>query len=395
MLSVPTALVRYDIRDGEIVPHFLGTSDVPWLRDLLDTFTALVDEPRTEVEARLRRPPGRALFPIAVHLLWQIFAPSARAAVSPRRARAALFLAAAGAVGPEERQAAMRTAANWLGTEPASITESLFADLPGERCLTAPGVQHDRLGPDELALRCNTAILQALARRAISMHVVLTENTRAVVQQAKLRGLMCTVEGSIARGEPCALTLTGPLSLFARTTAYGHALADLIPTLAWCRTFRAELMCRLGSAQDRAHRLVLTHLSPIRPGREPRRYDSALEARFARDWQRATSEWVLGREPGPVEAAGKLIFPDFEVRHVRDPRRRWLLEIVGFWTPDYLAAKLAALRSARIQRLIVCVDRRRSCGAEALPDTAAVVWFGRSIDVGEILALVEGTRTSP
>lgn len=37
-----------------------------------------------------------------------------------------------------------------------------------------------------------------------------------------------------------------------------------------------------------------------------------------------------------MEAAGTLIFPDFELVHRRERERRWLLEIAGFWTPEYL-----------------------------------------------------------
>ena len=72
---------------------------------------------------------------------------------------------------------------------------------------------------------------------------------------------------------------------------------------------------------------------PIFPAVEPRRYDSRLEERFARDFRRLAPEWDVVREPEPVPVGSTLIFPDFALQHRTDAARRWLLEIVGFWTP--------------------------------------------------------------
>jgi predicted nuclease of restriction endonuclease-like RecB superfamily len=42
-----------------------------------------------------------------------------------------------------------------------------------------------------------------------------------------------------------------------------------------------------------------------------------------------------------VPVGDTVIFPDFALHHRRDAGRRWLVEIVGFWTADYLARKFA------------------------------------------------------
>jgi predicted nuclease of restriction endonuclease-like RecB superfamily len=55
-------------------------------------------------------------------------------------------------------------------------------------------------------------------------------------------------------------------------------------------------------------------------------------------------------------AADTLIFPDSALQHRSDPTRRWLLEIAGFWTLDYVTRKLALYRSARLPSLILCID---------------------------------------
>ena len=52
------------------------------------------------------------------------------------------------------------------------------------------------------------------------------------------------------------------------------------------------------------------------------------------------------REPRPIETEGTLVFPDFELVNRRNPRHRWLLEIIGFLDTD------AELRPPASQRLL-------------------------------------------
>ncbi|PYO08380.1 MAG: hypothetical protein DMD75_18635 [Candidatus Rokuibacteriota bacterium] len=97
------------------------------------------------------------------------------------------------------------------------------------------------------------------------------------------------------------------------------------------------------------------------------------------------------REPEPIAAAGTLIFPDFALRHRFDPTRRWLLEIVGFWTPDYVARKLALYRSAGLSNLILCIDEQRNCAEADLPPGARVLRYRRRVDAAAVLRAIETT----
>src|SRR5207248_2851509 len=55
-----------------------------------------------------------------------------------------------------------------------------------------------------------------------------------------------------------------------------------------------------------------------------------------------------------------------------DPRwRQPLLEIVGFWTADYIARKLDCLGMAGIETLILAIDEDRRCADGALPTAFA------------------------
>jgi hypothetical protein len=298
-----------------------------------------------------------------------------------RQARAAVFLE--GARSNAGRDQVLAAVASALGVGVTELQDALFADLPGEQIVGAPP---QPLSPGELALRANLAIAQAFLARSTAVAITLEGNARAVVRHAKLRGLICTMRSRGGWRQP-VLEVSGPYALFRRTLLYGRALGELLPLLSWCRRFRVHAECAV-----RGQRLTLALASgdPIFPAREPRLYDSTLEERFARDFRRIAPDWDLVREPEPVPAGDVLLFPDFALQH-RNDRRRWLLEILGFWTPEYVVRKLALLRAARLSNLILCIDETRNCAAAALPPSTPVLPFRRRIDARAVVALIEAS----
>lgn len=379
------ALLPFSVRAGEVLPHWLGPADHPWLRALLDERARFVGRRSADLDERLRlalpvpSPPGKRRFAISV-LRSMCGAKPPRSnskALSPRIVRERIFCAAAVDATGEREAILMRTAA-LLSVTPEALLEALYADLPGERAL-APAPPE--LSPDSLALRANTTLAQSLLARASTVRITVDGNARALVSRARLRGLLCVVR---SEGE---VELSGPLALFRHTLVYGRALGGLVPALAWCGAFRlrAEVALRGGPAL-----LRLCAGDPIAPSEEPRRYDSRLEERFAREIGRLAPDWDIVREPEPVVAGEALVFPDFALRHRGGPEPRWLVEIVGFWTPDYLARKLARYRAAALRHLILCIDEERRCAEGELPPGARVVWFRKRIDPRAVLAIIEG-----
>ncbi|OGK93935.1 MAG: hypothetical protein A2X51_12945 [Candidatus Rokubacteria bacterium GWC2_70_24] len=128
--------------------------------------------------------------------------------------------------------------------------------------------------------------------------------------------------------------------------------------------------------------LAFTH------AKAPRQSDSLVEECFAREFRHLAPEWDVVREPEPIAADGRLIFPDLALQLRSDPARRWLPEIVGFWTPDYVARKLALSRSARLSNLILCIDGDRNWSEADLPPGALVVRFRRRVDAAAVLRQV-------
>jgi predicted nuclease of restriction endonuclease-like RecB superfamily len=127
---------------------------------------------------------------------------------------------------------------------------------------------------------------------------------------------------------------------------------------------------------------------PIFPGTEPRRFDSRVEERFARDVARLAPEWNVVREPEAIPARGSLVFPDFALEHRHDGRR-WLVEILGFWSPTYVTRKLAGLRAAGIPNLVLCVAEGRNRAEDELPPLARVVRYRRWVDAAAVLRAIQ------
>jgi predicted nuclease of restriction endonuclease-like RecB superfamily len=197
--------------------------------------------------------------------------------------------------------------------------------------------------------------------------------------------LICTVTD---RGgtDDVSLELSGPFALFRKTRLYGRALGEIIPMLAWCSRFRLRAEVIL---HGRRLTLQLQTGDPVLPGGAPRQHDSQVEERFAREFRKLAPDWDVIREPEPINADSTLIFPDFALQCRANPARRWLLEIVGFWTPDYVARKLARYRSARLSNLILCIDEERNCTTADLPASAHVIRFRRRVDPSAVLRYVD------
>ena len=384
---VPETFLPYSLRGEIVVPRFLGEHDHPWLRVLLDEYERFVGRPQRELDERLREPlPGASFIGkqrLAVHVVQRIWGGQGRPAMAPQRVRATVFGEAARS--PASREDILAAAAHRLGVSAAEVEAALFADLPGERLVASPSRP---LSPGELALRANLALVQSLMFRATAVTIEVCGNARAVVRHAKLRGLICAV---VARGDTgdAVLELSGPFSLFRRTLLYGRALGALVPLLAWCQRFRLYANCVL---REERVTLRLASGDPIFPAAEPRAYDSKVEERFARDFRRAARDWEIIREPEPVTAGATLLFPDFVLRHRLDGEKRWLLEIVGFWTPEYLARKLALYRKAGLPNLILCIDDERQCTDGELPLGARVLRFRRHVAVDQVLRLLDGSE---
>jgi len=366
-------------------PRYLTEADHPWLEALLELYRAHHDVRRgTLDEALASFAAGRAYasrIDRAARVLDRIVATRVRSEVDPREIRARLF----GARGSHEpRAATLARVARELDLRPLDVEDLLFADFPRERRVDASSLE---FGASELAIRTNEALVRALVGRSTHVRVEAKSRARDLVRHARLVGLMCSVERSGEHGE-LVVDFSGPLALFRSTRLYAGALASIVPRVAWCEDFVLGASLQAG---DGTVDVLVRSGDPIRPSKRPATFDSALEERFARAFAREVRDFELLREPCAIEVAGQFIFPDFAIVDRADPSRKFVLEIVGFHTPDYLARKLTLYRAASIDLLVLCIDAARGVGAEDVPPRARVVRFRRSIRVSEVMAAIRSS----
>jgi len=397
LLSADCVQVRIVGPGEEAVPLWLGAEDFPWLRALIDDFVRLDGRPYCEVMSFLGESPRNAAPTRKRRMATRTFldlCSRERSPVDCAALRDAVFLAAQRArdAGHFVRSEVLADAARRLAVNNSEAEQLLFADLPGERRLALPIPLPD---PSGLMSRINLELAQGLLRLASEVTIDLHGGARSVLRQVHLQRLLCTVRRLEA--DRVRLEISGPFSLFRHTSLYGRALASILPPLFRCQRF--ELLARC-VVRGRSLAVRLQPGDPVIAGETRKPYDSRLEERFARQFARASLDWDLVREPEPVPAGNTLVFPDFAVVHRRDPTRSFLLEIVGFWTPDYLRDKLERLRSIPRVPLLLCIDRGLNCCAGELPQHAQVVWFQRRIDPASVLAAIEssawtaGTQTT-
>jgi predicted nuclease of restriction endonuclease-like RecB superfamily len=203
------------------------------------------------------------------------------------------------------------------------------------------------------------------------------------------RGDQRPARGAPASGVAYRFVLDGPNSVLRRTRAYGVDFARFLAALVRLGDWRlqAEIELRKGW---RPLLFTLTGEDGLGAGLgPPPEFDSELESAIARKFGRRRAGWQLVREGAVLEAGASLVVPDFVFRH--EDGTEVALEIVGYWTPEYLADKLGKLAAVRGVNLIVAVPRPLAVRAGALP--AAVLPFKRRLLLRNLLPRLESFRT--
>lgn len=240
---------------------------------------------------------------------------------------------------------------------------------------------------DEQALlsRYNVAQLQACLYRAESAIVEATEDFQTILRYAKLARLLHEVEALGA--SRYRIALTGPASILRRTRSYGVNLARFLPALLACKGW--SFTAALQTPWSAGVRLRLSagdgFKSHLPPAEE---FDSSVEESFAAKFGPERDGWRLKREGGILHAGQSAFVPDFVLGH--EDGTEIFLEIVGFWTPEYLAAKRRTLQRFRDQRILIAVPQRSLRPGAAAGDN--VIVYKTSLKVSPVLEALEKLR---
>ena len=273
------------------------------------------------------------------------------------------------------------------------IEQGLYADLQENRILT----EFDSPIAESLIHRYNLSQVQGIFYRASSIIINAYRNDpgeyKLLFRYLKLFQLMAYIEGDSDTG--FTITIDGPTSLFKASTRYGLSLAKMIPALLhvtkW--TLQAKLQQKdpyTGSVKvgrftmnsDRCD--LVTHYPPGKP------YDSMLEQSFAKSWAKAKTEWRLEREVDLVPLPGSVMIPDFRLVH--PDGRDFLLEIVGYWRPEYLKKKFYQVRNSDSDNLILAVSQRlnlEKAGVNFSELPNRVIWFKNKLQAKAVLDILD------
>ena len=395
-------------RNGEtIIPKKLGIDDrnLAIATEIINCFQDCVGKTQAELDRQLLElegdSPDYRLKRGLAHILHNSF--STFEIISPLEPfvlRQKVFAEAAKTIAlPNARSNTLDNISHILSDElkrfvsRSEIEAGLYADLQENRILT----EFEAPVAESLLHRYNLSQVQGIFYRASRVVINAHRNDpgeyKLLFRYIKLFQLMAYIEGDADTG--FTLTMDGPASLFKASTRYGLALAKMIPALLhvtkW--SLQATLQNRdRYSNNTKQGKFILTSdrcglVSHYPPGKP---YDSMLEASFAKSWAKAKTEWRLEREVDLIPLPGSVMIPDFRLVH--PDGREYLLEIVGYWRPEYLQKKFYQVRNGDTDNLILAVSERLNLDKAGVKFTDLpnkLVWFKNKLQSKAILQILD------
>jgi uncharacterized protein len=286
-----------------------------------------------------------------------------------------------------EKTKIMEIVASRLGLSIQDMAEEMWSDMEDNMMLD----QICKITPEQLIAWYNLSLMQTLLFNCTKLEfsVYGGSNWKRVLRDVKRLGLMYNLQqqqqkehgqtndvNSIRNIADCEVSLRnnaiivcsidGPLSVFKLTDRYGTAIAKLLPSIVSAETWsiRAWIVRKTMSAGKKIYEFEMSNkespllLDPYRdqvknnlqrqgfPNYDTSStsvyFDSSVEEKFASKFEQSATGWKLIREPDPlIMSDGKALIPDFMIEKYD---KKIYLEIVGFWTKEYLENKIHKIK---------------------------------------------------
>jgi len=300
-------------------------------------------------------------------------------AIDPIAARRTVFEESRGFItSEEERKTVLDKVARKLSIEADGLENALWADHEGNLVIK----EFQTITPKNLLRDYNLSLAQTLLFRATGMEIQIEDNYQPVFRKIKQLGLIYSIRDD-------KISLEGPISLFKLTEKYGSAFAKLLPTIMdstrW--SLRASISRKTFQGK-RIYEFTLDHTQRPIFGNELETaeiaFDSAIEKEF---YQLGFKGWTVRREPTVLKAGQYAFIPDFSLE--RNGTRIYV-EIIGFWTPEYLKNKIQKLNQLQEKEsMILLVNRNLACtGSEFQADNLNLLFYDRKIPHLEIIKIL-------
>jgi len=400
MLKSELILPRLKKRGNQVIPLALP-QDYHYLKianDLILFVKAHIGRSRGELEDGLRAYEGESLDYRIIRGLANVLVSRCvfghDPPVNPVELRMALFNRGPVTVKSDlltvtTREQAVAEIAAEFGISHEQLEQALFADLLEERILLSTG---QVMTPVDLIARYNLEVARGVLYWARDVDIIVRDGYKDLFKYIKLFKLMHTVYPIPEHGYN--VILHGPISPFVNSTIrYGLQFAKFIPALLLCKSWRMDAEVRL--PETKALHYTLDDRTPLRSHfKASSLFDSRLEADFAAEFEKkyggAKRKWELAREDEMIVVSDTVMIPDFSLTHRKDGRRA-LIEIIGFWHPQYLQRKLRKIREAGRGDLILLVYESANVAKGVFEEISAgeVLTFRKKPVLKDVLAAVE------
>jgi len=282
----------------------------------------------------------------------------------------------------EKRLRVLKKAASILGVSVEDLEKSLWADHESELVLR----EFDEIDPVELLRWYNLALAQTLLFNAVNMEITVKSGYQELFRAIKFYGLMYTAE---ARNGSFVVNIDGPVSLLKLTERYGTSMAKLLPLIVSLEGWRikANILRKGFRGKPRIYNFVMDSKERnklrVSYAAEREEFDSRVEEDFYHRFKALRTGWKITREPEPLISGSTVMIPDFGFEK---EGMKILMEIVGFWTEEYLERKIAKLEKIE-QELILAVDENLACSTfENIP--GKVIYYKKKVPLKPIVKIL-------
>ena len=259
----------------------------------------------------------------------------------------------------------------------------LWADREEEQILKI----FEHISPNELLKRYNLSLTQTLLFDAIEMNFRVKENYQEIFRRIKFLGLIYRVEEN-KENDGYDIHVDGPASIFRKTTKYGSSLAKLLPTIIKGRKWeiKAKIETMVGG-EPRIYNFELDDSKRnIFAGSIEEKFDSMVEKDFAIRFKSLEKKWKIKREPALIKVGNQIFIPDFGFEK---GKMFCLMEIVGFWTDEYLEKKISKIKKSDVE-MIIAVNKNLKCTKGEFGYIKDVIFYDKKIPIQPIINKLRG-----
>ncbi len=279
-----------------------------------------------------------------------------------------------------EREKIIKMVSDKFGEDINSM--KIWGDLDIHRVLIEPPA----LSPDELCRIYNLALLLGITTMSHKVFFSIERNIGDILRYAKRLGLMYDVSGGdddqdcLERG---MIALFGPASIIKETQRYGVSLARVLAKIVSAQGFYVIIKTARGilKLSHRVHSKLFPQIV------EEEKFDSSYEYELFMLLKDVFPNVKVLREPEAFFGPYGVFLPDFKME---GGEKELFIEVVGYWTPDYIKRKIEKLRYFGAQILLIAsedfvlsVEKENICADN-------LIVFSKRLPLLEIIKKIRG-----